>query len=158
MQFDSGVACGSCGTRMYDGCGGLCGTCMALKTTREEEARDTIPCGQCFRGTRNWERTVCFDGKPYCHKCAEGVQAVYDAENSCMACGKAIGPREPRIYPPERIQTRDEWVKTGRIKRRFVCRTCFESMTVRKFGIALRVKPRHPVFKRMRVLLGIGGN
>lgn len=156
--------CGDCGVPVnevtaYLGMGGqLCGACAAYRIQREEEARDTKQCPKCGKATRRWSRALWRDYLEYCKPCVKELEEVWQAKNGCMACSEIVEDWSARIYPPERIQARDEWVKSGKVEKRFVCRKCFEAMTQRKFGVFVRrnQNAQTPLLRRMSSLLGVG--
>jgi len=123
-----------------------------------DESYDLQACPKCGITTRSWGRSMWRDGLSYCKDCLQEAEQVFVAENSCMACDKLMQKTELRACPPERIQQRDEMVRTGKVAKRYVCRPCFEMMTKRKFGVFLAngKYTRTPLAKKMSVLLGIG--
>jgi hypothetical protein len=133
--------------------------CNVIETQRRIEEMDSKPCLTCKKKTRHWQRKTWRNGLEYCKGCWKELEATWNAANSCMACNKVKGKWEEKHFPPERIQKRDKWVKYGRVKKRFVCKKCFEVMTRRKFGVVIR-ENKHtqtPLLKKMSVLLGVRG-
>jgi len=162
---DFAKPCADCGAPVaelsaYLGYGGsLCSSCTAIRIRSEEEARDSVACARCGRVTRQWTRETWRNGVEYCVECLKELEAVWRAENCCMACGAPVEDWGARVFPPERIQARDEFVKAGKVAKRFVCRKCFEAMTRKKFGVfvARSLNARTPLLRRMSSLLGVGG-
>jgi len=139
----------------------LCSVCLALEMQKEEEERDSRACMKCGRITRSWERRVWRNGKEYCNECWKELEAIWVARNSCMVCGRIVEEwrAEEKMYPPDRIQAKDEWVKTGKVEKRFVCRKCFEIMAKKKFGVPVKENKHEqtPLLRGIGQLLGIGG-
>jgi len=156
------VICTGCGG--FAGCdsfAGKCPSCNARERAAEEERLDTKDCPKCHSATRHWGRKASrIDGREYCVGCASAMERVWTIANSCMACGEVKAEWEEKVFPPERIQERDEYVKSGQVGKRFVCRGCFEMMTRKKFGAVVRQKRNEstPILKRISCLLGVGRN